>query len=389
MKKTKILFLDTNDEIGGVFTVLASLLEGLDRKRFAITVACEKQGKPEKEFAKIDGIRVVGCRFGTKPEGVAGTGFGSKIFDLLRLPLLAWAVLRLCALVVFSGIDIIYTSDKIRTMLVAALVKSLTGRKLVYHIHGMCVPSRLNSMALKKSETILANSAATKKDFIRLLGPDMERIAVVHNGISADVSIDGPDLRDGLGIGPDAVVVGIFSRLTPNKGQEEFVRAAALVAAAAPETRFVVAGDAAIYDGNENFREKLETLARELGIEEKIHFLGFCSDMDSVYRTVDVAVNAAWEEAFGMVVIEPMAYCRPVVGTDSGGIPEIIEHGRTGLLVPPRDPESLGRAILELVQDEEKRRTIGRAARRTVEDRFSIEAQVEKVEGILVQSGSR
>jgi len=89
------------------------------------------------------------------------------------------------------------------------------------------------------------------------------------------------------------------------------------------------------------------------------------------------------------VVIEPMAYCRPVVGTDSGGIPEIIEHGRTGLLVPPRDPESLGRAILELVQDEEKRRTIGRAARRTVEDRFSIEAQVEKVEGILVQSGSR
>ena len=176
MKKTKILFLDTNDEIGGVFTVLASLLEGLDRKRFAITVACEKQGKPEKEFAKIDGIRVVGCRFGAKPEGVAGTGFGSKIFDLLRLPLLAWAVLRLCALVVFSGIDIIYTSDKIRTMLVAALVKSLTGRKLVYHIHGMCVPSRLNSMALKKSETILANSAATKKDFIRLLGPDMERL---------------------------------------------------------------------------------------------------------------------------------------------------------------------------------------------------------------------
>jgi len=127
MKKQKILFLDTNDEIGGVFTVLLSLLERLDRERFSLVLACEKGGKPEAEFAGIDGLKIVRCRFGTKPDGVAGTGLASKIFDLLRLPLLAWTVLRLWLLIVVSGTDIVYTSDKVRSVVVAGLLKTLTG----------------------------------------------------------------------------------------------------------------------------------------------------------------------------------------------------------------------------------------------------------------------
>jgi len=388
MKKQKIIFLDTNDEIGGVITVLLHILHRLDAGRFAITLACEKGGKPEAEFRKVSGLQVVRCRFGTKPVGISGAGLRSRLYDLTSFPRLVWTVLRLAIVVILTRIDVIYTSDKIRSVLVATLLSYLTGRRIVYHIHGMCVPSRLNRIALTRASAILANSAATKRDFVRLIGPEMERIEVVHNGINPAVEVEGADLRDGLGIPADAVTVGIFSRLAPNKGQEEFIEAAAHVAAAVPDTHFIVAGDESIFDGNAGFRRRLEDLAHRLEIHDRVHFLGFCTDMPCVYRTIDIAVDAAWEEAFGMVVIEPMAFSRPVVGTDAGGIPEIIEHGSNGLLVPPRNPVQLGRAILELVEDQEKRRTIGRAARLSVEKRFSIDAQVAKVSGILVESGS-
>ncbi len=383
-----ILFLDTNDEIGGVITVLVSLLERFDRAKYKITLCCQRGGKPERDFEKIDGIRLVRCNYGTKPPGVSGNRLKSRLYDLLLLPVLPWTVLRISMIVLLSGIEVIYTSDKVRSVMVAWLVSLFTGRRLVYHIHGMCVPSKLNRLALKRASAIVANSQATKDDFLRLIGPEMERIEVVHNGIDTAVEQTGSDLREGLDIPADAVVTGVFSRLAPNKGQEEFVRAAALVAAEAPDAYFVVAGDESIFDGNNNFRAHLEELSEELGIGGKIRFLGFLSDMDNIYRTIDIAVDAAWEEAFGMVVIEPMAYGRPVVGTDSGGIPEIINNNENGLLVPPKNPEALAEAILGLVKDARKRQAMGHAARKSVEDSFSLDAQIRKVSGILEKMGS-
>ena len=115
----------------------------------------------------------------------------------------------------------------------------------------------------------------------------------------------------------------------------------------------------------------------------RFRFLGFRSDMDSVYRTLDVAVDAAWNEAFGMVVVEPMIHRKAVIGTRAGGIPEIIEDGRSGLLVPPRDPEELARAIQRLVDDPALRQRLGEEARRRVQERFTLDLQAHRMTEVL------
>lgn len=384
--RRKILCLDTNLEVGGVVTVLVGFLGRLDKSRFDVTVACEAGGRPEPTLRGIDGLRVVRCRFGTK-SGHSGASLWGRLVDALSLPITLWAILRLSLLVWRRGIDLVHTSDKYRSVLVATAVATLTRRPFLYHIHCNCVPNRLNRFALRRATTIVANSHAMKVDFIKALGPDMERIVVVHNGVDVQVPDEGPDMREQLGIPGDAVVIGAASRLCANKGQAELVTAFGSIAERAPGAYLLIAGDDSIEDGNRGFREELDALVRQHGVAERTIFLGFCTDMDAFYRTTDIVVDAAWEEAFGMVVVEPMIYGRPVVGTDAGGIPEIIDDGENGLLVPPRDPQALGVALLSLVVDAGWRAALGRRAREVVEQRFELGVHTEKVAALLDASG--
>lgn len=381
-----VLFLDTNTEIGGVVTVLQSVLRHLDRGRTRATVAVQAGGRPERLLTALPDLTLVPCRFGTKPTGLRSS-FLSRSYDLLGLPIVLATVLRLAALVLVRRVDVIHTSDKIKSVFVAWLVSVLTGRPLVYHVHAVCVPNRLNRLAMTRATTIVANSHAMKADCVRQLGPEMERIVVLHNGVSLDQPVEGPDLRDELGLPAAAVVVGAASRLAPNKGQADLLRAAARVLRAAPDTWFLLAGDDAIEDDNTGHRQELEALATELGIAERVRFLGFVDDMPRFYRTTDLVVDAAWEEPFGMVVIEPMLFGRPVVGTAAGGIPEIIDPGVNGVLVPPRDPAGLARGLLPLVLDAPARRRLGEQSAELVARRFDAATQAQRL-GALLQDAA-
>jgi len=385
--RRKILCLDTNLEVGGVVTVLVGFLGRLDKSRFDVTVACEAGGRPEPTLRGIDGLRVVRCRFGTK-SGHSGANLWGRVVDALSLPITLLAIVRLSLLVWLRRIDLVHTSDKYRSVLVATAVATLTRRPFLYHIHCNCVPNRLNRFALKRATVIVANSQAMKVDFINALGPDMERIVVVHNGVEVQVHDGGSDMRDQLGIPADAVVIGAASRLSANKGQAELITAFGAIAEQAPGAWLLIAGDDSIEDGNHGFREELDALVGQYGVGERTIFLGFCDDMDAFYRTTDIVVDAAWEEAFGMVVVEPMIYGRPVVGTDAGGIPEIIDDGENGLLVPPRDPDALATALLSLVVDAAWRAALGRRAREVVVQRFDLGVHTERVAALLEAPGA-
>ncbi|GJM21591.1 MAG: hypothetical protein DHS20C15_15060 [Planctomycetota bacterium] len=380
--RRKILCLDTNLEVGGVVTVLLGFLGRLDRAHFDVHVAHEVGGVPAEQLAKLDSTTLIPCRFGTK-SGRAGASLRGRLLDALSLPLALFTILKLAVYVRLRGVELIHTSDKIRSVFVALGVSLLSGRPLVYHVHCVCVDNKLNRFALKRATAILANSHAMKADFIAKLGSDMERIQVVHNGVDTRVSASGPDLRAECEIPRNAVVIGAASRLAPNKGQADLLRAFAHIAERAPGAWLILAGDDSIEDGNANHRAELEALARELGIDQRTRFLGFRSDMDAVYRTTDIVVDAAWEEPFGMVVVEPMVYGRPVVGTNAGGIPEIIDDGSNGVLVPPRDPEALGDALLRLVVDTGWRAALGRGARESVVQRFELDVHTAQVAAVF------
>ena len=215
----------------------------------------------------------------------------------------------------------------------------------------------------------------------------MDRVRLLYNGIDAErFNPNVPrDFRTELGAGPDEVLIGISSRLAPDKGQDTFLRAAARVAAQEPRTRFVIVGDDSIFSDNAEYVPMLRRLATDLGLANRVAFLGFRQDMPAVYNSLDILVNAAWREAFGMVVVEAMACGKVVLGTRAGGIPEIITHGRDGYLFPVGDEEVLSDLLLELVRKPDLRRTIGQAARQTVLERFTIETQVKALEQVLAE----
>jgi len=385
-----VLLLDTNDAMGGVTRVHLNLLHELDRSRFRITAACLRRGDLVELFRRVPGIGLLPLEAGTKPATLGG-GARARLADAAGLAPLGLSVARMAAFCVRRRVQVLHTSDKKRALAMTLAVHRLTGVPYLYHIHDVFVDYRLNRLALARAGALVANSRDMKNDFLAHAGPGMERIRVIHNGLDPEAyRADSPSsLRRELGLADDRLLVGITSRLAPPKGQETFLRAAALVAGRNERAAFIVAGDDAIFSDNREYVPLLHRMVRELGIQDRVHFLGYRSDMANVYGALDVAVNAARREAFGMVVVEPMACGKPVVGTRAGGIPEIIRHGENGYLFPVDDHEALADHLGTLLADEDLRHALGRRARETVLARFTIAAQTRAVEKVYQQLAAR
>jgi glycosyltransferase involved in cell wall biosynthesis len=170
-------------------------------------------------------------------------------------------------------------------------------------------------------------------------------------------------------------LVGVVARLQPEKGVENFLRAAARVAAKFPEAHFVVAGDGPL-------RQELVALSEDLGLRERVRFLGFRSDASELMKSLDVLVVPSLTEGSPLATLEAMAAGVPVVASAVGGIPDQIRHDREGLLVPPGDAAAISDALLTLLRDPARASRLGEAARRRVASRFSHDTMVRRIEDV-------
>jgi glycosyltransferase involved in cell wall biosynthesis len=170
-------------------------------------------------------------------------------------------------------------------------------------------------------------------------------------------------VRSGVAKG-DLSIVGLVGRLSIEKGVDIFLQAAARVLLELPSTRFVVAGE-----GPD--RDKLESMIDELKIRGSVLMLGRRDDMPSVYASLDIMASASREEGLPIAILEGMASRLPVVATAVGEVPTIVLDGRTGILVPPKNAESLADAIVMLLRNPDEQRRLGAAARKLIEDDFS------------------
>ena len=384
--KIKVLLLDTNDAFGGVVRGHMMFLRYTDRAKFDMYAAVLGHGKVLSRFLEIPNVTFWKMEVGTKSARWC-VGWRGRLAEAWSVVPLTWAALRLTRLCKRNGIQVIHTSDKKRALMLMLLLHKLTGLPYLYHIHNNYIDYPTNREALARASLIIANSAEMRRDFIQWLGPTMERIRVVYNGMDAQRFRPGlpSTLRQEIGAAPDDVLIGISSRLAPDKGQETFLQAAAMVIKHDPRTRFIIIGDDAIFSDNAEYVPLLRKLAQESGLAGRVHFLGFRSDMPNIYPALDIVVNAAWREAFGLVVVEAMACAKVAVGTQSGGIPEIITHGKDGFLFPVRDAQKLAELLLKLIRSPELRQRIGATARQTVLDRFTIQYQIQNQEAIYAE----
>lgn len=221
------------------------------------------------------------------------------------------------------------------------------------------------------------------------LGYPGSKVRVIPNGTDpvsvSDSSSAGrdPALTAALGISPDDPVVGIVAALRPEKDHRTLLQAARLVIDEVPRTRVLVVGDGLL-------RGELERLVTDLGIADRVIFTGTRSDVGDLLRVMDVfTLSSVTIECAPMALLEAMACGRPAVCTAVGGVPDLIDDGITGYLVPPRDPHALADRLVLLLQSRERARLMGRAARERLESEFSQERSVREAERAIKETAGR
>jgi len=233
--------------------------------------------------------------------------------------------------------------------------------------------------------SILANSNATKQALLRN-APwlDERRIEVVHNGIDAAVFVHSAhrSLREEWQIPADAPLLGFVGQLDERKGLRVLLSAFELIQARIPEARLVLAGEGRL-------REMIESQIRAKSWERNVVLAGFIHEVASVMQAIDVLVLPSYWEGFGIVIIEAMACGRPVITTNISSMPEIVDDGRTGYLIPPGDAQLLAEHAVALLRDSALRERMGQAAQRRVAEHFSESQMIERLERLFERETGR
>jgi glycosyltransferase involved in cell wall biosynthesis len=262
--------------------------------------------------------------------------------------------------------------------------------------------------------------SAEDRDLVRSLTPSMDRLIAVSRSIVAklldegrigapvELIYNGVDLQryeyteacctlpEEYGFPEGSPLVGVVARLEPEKGHATLIDAWPLVLDAVPRARLMIVGEGSQRATLEAQAERLELLGARCSGDScvgtrharpgaKIVFTGLRDDVPSVTAALDVAVLPSYREAQGLAILEAMSLRRPVVATNVGGVPEMVEHERSGLLVPPHDAPELARAIVRLLTDHPLADTLARAGHDLAHARFSLQAMVEQVSAIYEQ----
>ena len=237
-------------------------------------------------------------------------------------------------------------------------------------IGGSFLPDRLVSRFVDR---VIAVSEAARSFLITGKGYDARKIVVVPNGRDLSVfrpGAGGQAVRKELGIDRSTPLVGVVGRLEEQKGHGYLLDGWPAVLSEFPDARLLVVGDGRL-------RATLERRVRELGVAHSVLFAGFRADVPRVLDAVDVLVLPSLYEGMPLTAIEASAMAKPVVATAVDGTPEVIREGRTGRLVPPRDPAALSRALRALLRDPADAQRLGCAGRDFVLARFELARQVD------------
>jgi glycosyltransferase involved in cell wall biosynthesis len=228
------------------------------------------------------------------------------------------------------------------------------------------------------TDTIVTISPRQRVDIVeRFRVAPAAKTVIVPLGLDLDplleLPLDSRGMRDAFGIAADDVVVGYAGRMVPVKDLETLLRAFARACDRSPKLQLLLAGD-----GPE--RPHLESLAQELGIAGRTRFIGWVGDLPAFYSALDLFALSSVNEGTPVAAIEAMAAARPIVATAVGGVPDVIEHGVSGWLVPARSPDALAEALANGAANLQARLTLGATARVAARDRYSDRRLVDDIE---------
>lgn len=345
-------------EGSGIFHFVSGLARGLDPQRYQL----------EAWFLGEDGPLA---------KQLADSGVKIRVIPWLRVYDL-WGGLRFWWALRRGKFDIIH--QHLWGRRVSSIARFASRARHILHLHSNVPESKgVDPVRIPtgSADTVIATSHA-----VAAWAEGRRRPFVIHPGVCISPSAAGEAGERG---NRDARTIGTAGRLVPMKGIIFLIRAMASLRGDYPELRLEIAGT-----GPE--RTALEDEAEKLGLADCVTFLGWREDLAAVHARWEAYVQPSVMEPIGLAVLEAMAAGLPVVATEVGGLPEVVDEGRTGWLVPARDPEALVARIRALLRDPERRHAMGEAGRTRAREQFSIErvvAQIVEVYEAVLQTNEK
>lgn len=302
----------------------------------------------------------------------------------LVLPLL-FDLLSLARQIQRINPDIIHANTRVANILAGILYRLQllpSGARLVNHVRDKDPLPGWKFKFIGAADQLIANSYRVK-DFLVKGGVPEEKIEVIYNGVDLSrfnpakiESKTRPRRRHDL-------VITTVGQIYPRKGFKYLINAMREVVKKFPKVQLQIVGEDPTKD--QRNRRMLKRRVEQLGLGEKVSFLGYRRDIPKILAQTDVFVLPSLEEPFGRVIVEAMAMELPVVATRVGGIPEIVVAGETGFLVEPGDSNALSQKIIQLLQDADLRMKMGKRGRERVEENFSLQQHLHQMRAVYAK----
>lgn len=355
--RLRILLVCDSLDIGGAERHVVNLAIALRKLGHSVTIACSREGVLAAQ------VRAAGIEVRCLLDGIVKRRLDRRYTSMLR------------QLILQTSPDVVHAHLHASIVAASCAIDGTTPSFVITeHSEAIWRNSAAWSEALSayaRADAILTVSARIADRLVATAAVDASTLHVVRNTLHCVPSVP-PSKRRAR---PGGDVVGVVARLLPEKGVDVFLRAAAQIARALPQTRFVVVGG-----GPE--RSRLLELTDSLGLRSRVRFLGARDEATSVIRDLDVLCVPSRSEGTPLVVLEAMAAGTPIVATAAGGIPEQVCHGREALLVAPEDEAALAAAVLRLLERPRLAQRLAAAARRRVIIEFAPERMVAMVEDV-------
>jgi len=371
MEKIRIMEMIDKPSLGGGQTALLLLAENLDRSRFEVIISSGGDG-PLAEEARKKGILYVPVSLGKQ---------------LCLSPLV-----EIAGVLKEKKIDILHTHGGIAGLYGRSAARRARTQAIVHTLHGIHYIHYRNPF-LRRLYVLLERKYSRSTDRLILvcqsdlrqarrhrLAPE-EKMTVILNGTDFRPELEANDIarrRIELGWLPDWPVIGTVARLHRQKGVVNLLRAAPKILNAFPEVRVAVVGE-----GPQSGSLRRE--AQRLGLDGHLLFLGERKDAASFMALFDMFVLPSLWEGLPFVLVEAAAWGKPIVATAVDGVTEILEDGKTGLLVPPGDPTALADAVSRLLRDKEEARRLGETARTLVPPRFPLRRMIDQTQNLYLE----
>ena len=371
-KKISVLHIITHLPIGGAQDNTLITVERLDRRKFEVSLMCSPEGEWLERATKIKALNFI---------------FVEELARKIRFVKDFIAFLKICSTIKNAKYDIVHTHSS-KPGVLGRLAAKLAGAPIIIHtIHGFPFHDFMNSMTKRFyigierllsriSDKIVTVSKLNLEKAVDLRLEKRSKFVNIYSGIDFgkfDVKIDAERKKKELGIFNGEKIVGMVGRLSEQKAPLDFVKAIPEVLKARSDVRFVIVGDGEL-------KQKTLDLSKKLNVDSKLMVLGFREDVPELLQTFDVFVLTSLWEGLGRSLTEAMYTGRSVVATNVEGVPELVNTGKTGVLVEPKDVKAIAKGIIHFLDDEKSAEKMGEAAAESIHADFTADAMVKNLE---------